>query len=85
MSLRCGVRREYQNPLYNYKEDRLSPFRLLTRLFLPVEYLDYSPDIACNPTVLFVDLLQGKCPACDQRLMRVPQRVQDRDKSFYWR
>jgi len=82
MSLRCGVHREYQNPLYNYKEDRPSPFRLLTRLFLPVEYLDYSPDIACRPTVL---LLQGKCPACDQWLMRVPQRVQDGDKSFCWR
>ena len=36
-----------------------SPFRLLTRLFLRIEYPDYLPDMACMHTVLFLNALEG--------------------------
>jgi len=36
-----------------------SPFRLLTRLFLRIEYPDYLPDIACMHAVLFPNALEG--------------------------
>ena len=35
------------------------PFRLLTRLFLHIEYPDYLPDMACMYTVLFPNALEG--------------------------
>ena len=35
------------------------PFRLLTRFFLRIEYLDYLPDMACMHTVLFPNALEG--------------------------
>ena len=36
-----------------------SPFRLLTRLFLRIEYPDYLPDMACMHTILFLNALEG--------------------------
>jgi len=58
--LSYGARREYQNPLYNHKEN-WSP---LPTFFLPIEYPDYSPAMACRPTVLFPNVPKGKYPVC---------------------
>jgi len=38
---------------------------------LHIEYLHYSPDMACRPTVLFPNAQKGKY---DQQLMRVPPK-----------
>jgi len=51
------------------------PFRLLTRLFLRIEYPDYLPDMDCMYTVLFPNALEGKYLLCGQRMMRVSQMV----------
>jgi len=62
MSLRCGVRYEYQNSLYNYKKNQLQPLlpsHMSLHLFLHIEYPDYLPDIACMHVVLFPNALEG--------------------------
>jgi len=62
VSLRCGVRHEYQNSLYNYNKNRLQPLsppHVSLRLFLRIEYPDYLPDMACMHTVLFPNALEG--------------------------
>ena len=61
ISLRCGVRREYQNPLYDHKTEPL-PTSLLS-----IEHPDYSPDVACRPTVLFPNIPKGKYLVCTKR------------------
>lgn len=60
-SLSRGVRREYQNPLYNHKENR--PLSPPPTSLLPIEHPDYSPDMTCRPTILFPDASKGKHPA----------------------
>jgi len=56
------VHREYQNALYNYKENR--PLTPVSTSLLPIEYLDYSPDMACRPTVFFPNVQKGKYSVC---------------------
>ncbi|KAJ3571126.1 hypothetical protein NP233_g3963 [Leucocoprinus birnbaumii] len=46
-----GVRREYQNPLYNHRENR--PLSPPPQSLLPIEHPEYSPPVGCQPTVLF--------------------------------
>jgi len=46
-----------------------APFRLLTRLFLCIEYLDYLPNIAYMYMVLFPNVLEGKYLLCGQQMM----------------
>jgi len=52
------VRREYQNALYNHKENR--PLTLLSTSLLPIKYPNYSLAMACRPTVLFPNAPKGK-------------------------
>ncbi|KAF8960407.1 hypothetical protein BDZ97DRAFT_1833447 [Flammula alnicola] len=46
-----GVRRVYQNPLYNHAEDR--PYSPPPASKLPIEDPDYSPAVTCTPKLLF--------------------------------
>jgi len=56
------VRREYQNPLYNHKENR--PLSPPPTSLLPIEHPDYSPDMTCRPTILFPNAPKGKYSVC---------------------
>ena len=58
LSFSRGVRRKYQNPLYNHKKDR--PLSPLPTSLLPIEHPDYSPDMTCRPTILFPKAPKGK-------------------------
>ena len=58
LSFSRGVRREYQNPLYNHKENR--PLSPPPTSLLPIEHPDYSPDMTCRPTILFPKAPKGK-------------------------
>ncbi|KDR66625.1 hypothetical protein GALMADRAFT_259146 [Galerina marginata CBS 339.88] len=52
-----GVRRVYQNPLYNHAEDR--PYSPPPASKLPLDHPDYSPAIHCTPKLLFADARRG--------------------------
>jgi len=52
--------REYQNPHHNHKEN----WQPLPTSFLSIQHPDYSPDVACRPTVLFPNVLKGKYLVC---------------------
>ena len=52
------MRREYQNALYNHKENR--PLTLLPTSLLPIEYPNYSFAMACRSSVLFPNAPKGK-------------------------
>ncbi|KAF9444905.1 hypothetical protein P691DRAFT_806431 [Macrolepiota fuliginosa MF-IS2] len=56
-----GVRREYQNPLYDHAKNR--PLSPPPTSLLPIEHPDYSPDMGCRPAVLFPNIRKGKRPA----------------------
>jgi len=69
LSFSRGVRREYQNPLYNHKENR--PLSPPPTSLLPIEHPDYSPDITCRPTILFPNAPKGKHSVCAKEESRV--------------
>jgi len=46
ISLTCCMRRKYQNPHHNHWPPLPTPL-------LSIQHPDYSPDVACRPTVLF--------------------------------
>jgi hypothetical protein len=46
-----GVRRTYQNPLYNHAADR--PLSPPPASLLPIDHPEYSPPIHCTPKLLF--------------------------------
>jgi len=61
ISFSCGVRREYQNPLDDHKT------KPLPTSLLPIEYPDYSLDVACRPTVLFPNIPKEKYLICTKK------------------
>lgn len=61
MMISRGVRREYQNPLYDHAKNR--PLSPPPSSLLPIEHPDYSPDMGCKPTVLFPNARKVKRPA----------------------
>jgi len=56
------MRREYQNPHHNHKEN----WQPLPTSLLSIEHPDYSPDVACRPTVLFPNAPKGIYPVCKE-------------------
>ena len=53
-----GVKRVYQNPLYNHAENR--PFSPPAASKLPLDHPDYSPALNCAPKLLFPEARRGK-------------------------
>jgi len=60
ISLTCCMRREYQNPHHNHKEN----WPPLPTSLLSIQHPDYSPDVACRPTILFPNVPKGKYLVC---------------------
>jgi len=54
------MRREYQNLHHNHKGNWLTSL-------LSIEHPDYSPDVACRPTVLFPNAPKGIYPVCTKQ------------------
>jgi len=53
-----GVKRVYQNPLYNHAENR--PFSPPPASKLPLDHPDYSPALNCAPKLLFPEARRGR-------------------------
>ncbi|KAF4616647.1 hypothetical protein D9613_008321 [Agrocybe pediades] len=70
-----GVRRTYQNPMYNPKTKRAYSPPPESRL--PMDHPDYSPDINCAPKLLFPSVRQGKKPATRSRTRRRSPSISD--------
>jgi len=56
------MRREYQNPHHNHKEN----WQPLPASLLSIGHPDYSLDVACRPTILFPNVPKGKYLVCTE-------------------